>query len=60
MKDLAQQLEQVQGLSAKSVTQLNSTYKDLLAAIRFHESLGSLVQMCFSFMAKTLENHSKS
>ena len=47
-------------LTANSVTQLNSAYKDLFAGICFSESLGASVQICFSFMDETLKNHNTS
>ena len=47
-------------LTANSVTQLNSAYKDLFAGIHFSGKLGSSVQIYFSFMTDTFENHNKS
>ena len=49
----------MQGLSEEPMTHVNITYKDLFAGIRLVESVGSSLQMYFSFMAKTLENHNK-
>ena len=59
-RDHLHQYEEREGLKCKAVTQLNSAWKDLFVGIYFCGSLGASVQVCFSFMAKTLENHNKS
>ena len=59
MKDLVQELGEREGPNYESCDSGNSTYKDLFAGIRFSEKLGSSVQIYFSFMAETLENHYK-
>ena len=57
---LRKNLKKGKGLSAKSVTHVNSDWKDRFAGICFRKSSGSLVQIYFSFMAETLENHNTS
>ena len=60
MKDIVLKLEEREGVFCRVVTHVNSGWKDYFAEIYFHGSSGSSVQVCFSFMAKTLENHNKS
>jgi hypothetical protein len=41
------------------MTQLNIALEGLFAVIYFRETSGSSLQLCFSFIAKTLKIHNK-